>query len=366
MFILEEPYVSDLMIKTLKENNFEVFKNDFAKDFDLNFTDVITNKVYSNSENSIDLVLKDQNSSLSKIIEICKDKSLFREKLSDIYPNFFYKNVPFDELETISNLPFPVIIKPSVGFLSLGVHKVKTSDEWKNTVKLLKEEVKTFKKLFPEKVLNSNNFIIEEVIEGNEYAIDAYYDKNGKPVIIDIFKHPFASDGDVSDRIYLTSKKIIMDNFKDFQNLLVVLGEKLNLKNFPLHIEVRKNDKEVIPIEINPMRFAGWCTTDTAYYAYGINVYEYFENDLVPNWDEILKNKGDETYYFAMAETPADIDKNNIKFDYDAFKLNFSNILEFREIDYKKKPLFAILFGYVTDNMEIEKILKLNTSDYIK
>lgn len=366
MFILEEPYVSDLMIKTLKENNFEVFKNDFAKDFDLNFTDVITNKVYSNSENSIDLVLKDQNSSLSKIIEICKDKSLFREKLSDIYPNFFYKNVRFDELETVDNLPFPVIIKPSVGFLSLGVHKVKTSDEWKNTVKLLKEEVKTFKTLFPEKVLNSNNFIIEEVIEGEEYAIDAYYDKNGKPVIIDIFKHPFASDGDVSDRIYLTSKKIIMDNFKDFQNLLVVLGEKLNLKNFPLHIEVRKNDKEVIPIEINPMRFAGWCTTDAAYYAYGINVYEYFEKELVPNWDEILKNKGDETYYFAMAETPADIDKNNMKFDYDAFKLNFSNILEFREIDYKKKPLFAILFGYVTDKKEIEKILKLNTSDYIK
>ena len=67
-----------------------------------------------------------------------------------------------------------------------------------------------------------------------------------------------------------------------------------------------------------------------------------------------------------MAETPADIDKNNMKFDYDAFKLNFSNILEFREIDYKKKPLFAILFGYVTDKKEIEKILKLNTSDYIK
>ena len=41
-----------------------------------------------------------------------------------------------------------------------------------------------------------------------------------------------------------------------------MLAKLAGLKNFPLHTEVRVNEKgEIIPIEVNPMRFGGWCTT---------------------------------------------------------------------------------------------------------
>ena len=51
------------------------------------------------------------------------------------------------------------------------------------------------------------------------------------------------------------------------------IGKLKNIKLFPMHIEVRVTKTgDVVPIEINPMRFAGWCTTDVANYAWRINV----------------------------------------------------------------------------------------------
>ena len=57
--------------------------------------------------------------------------------------------------------------------------------------------------MYPNHVVNSTKFLIEEMIEGEEYAVDAYFDRDGEPVILNIFQHPFLNSKDVSDRIYL-------------------------------------------------------------------------------------------------------------------------------------------------------------------
>ena len=148
--------------------------------------------------------------------------------------------------------------------------------------------------------------------------------------------------------------------------MLGEIGKTLDIKNFPMHIEVIKtDDSTIVPVEINPMRFAGWCTTDLAYYAYGINIYEYFNNDLKPDWDKILADKQDKIYYFAMAETPVGIDKSSIKFDYPALEKFFYKVLDFRKIDYKEKPLFAVIFGEAKDREEINKILEMDVNDFV-
>lgn len=64
-------------------------------------------------------------------------------------------------------------------------------------------------KNYPQKVIDNSTYILEEFIHGEEYAIDAYYDENGKVVILNIMKHDFSSTSDVSDRLYYTSKEII-------------------------------------------------------------------------------------------------------------------------------------------------------------
>lgn len=385
MFILEEPYISQLLLKTLEDNQYKVINNSVVKkylnDYKLNIIDEKSAidfyknnndlKLYSNSENSINWITKNfNNSSISNLIELCKNKVEFRKALKPLYKDFFFREISLKDIDNlnINEIKLPFIIKPAVGFLSLGVHKVQNKDEWYDIKNKIKTEVKYFENLFPKKVLNSSNFIIEEIIQGEEFALDAYYSREGKPVILNIFKHPFADEQDVSDRAYISSKEIIEENLDCFTNLLDRIGNLIGIKNFPIHIELIKNKEcDVIPVEINPARFAGWCTTDLAYYAYGINNYEFFMSEKIPNWSEILKNKNNQIYYFAMAEVPSQINKNEIEtFDYQSLKQNFSNILEFREIDYREKPMFAIIFGATQSKQEITKILQIQTTDYIK
>lgn len=362
MFILENPYVSKLMLETMQKNQFEVLNNSVARefDYDLNLVKSSCDKIYSNSENSIDWVLSN-NSEIAKLINICKNKYEFRKALKSVYPNFFFDEITDLDKADISHYPEQFIIKPSVGFLSMGVHKVSSHSQWKSVVEQLKTEARDFASNFPEAVLSSSSFIVEEILKGDEFAVDAYYDDNGKPVILNIFQHPFVSEDDVSDRAYITSKEIIEENLEQFQNVLENIGKALDMRNFPIHIELIK-DKEIVPVEINPMRFAGWCTTDLAYYAYGINIYEYFENNLKPDWSKI---QGGKIYYFAMAETPQNIEKDKINFDYDALEKSFSKILDFRKINYLEKPLFAIIFGEAQSMDEINKILQLDMKDFI-
>ena len=386
MFIIEEPYVSDLMLKTLEKNKFEVLDNEFVRNYttkyDLNLIDEKTAlkkysgsknglKIYSNSENSIDWVIKNfPDSNISDAIKIFKNKYEFRKLISSIYPGFFFCEYSLEELSNIdtTKIKKPFIIKPSVGFLSLGVYKVETDSDWKKVLKNLQQEAKSYSKIFPSNVVNSSGYIIEEIIKGKEYAVDAYYTEHGIPVVLNIFQHPFADSDDVSDRLYLSSKNIIQNTMPKVKILIEKLGKLIDLKNFPMHIEIiEKENGEIVPVEINPMRFAGWCTTDLACFAYGINMYEYFHDQSEPDWEKIFSRKGNEYYYFAMAETPKDMKKDgSCSFDYEKLKKCFSNILEFRKIDYLKKPLFAILFGQTQDNKEIDKILKLKTCDFVK
>lgn len=125
-----------------------------------------------------------------------------------MYPNFYFKEIQIANIDNISfdELPLPFIIKPSTGFFSMGVYKVNNKVEWEQTKKNILVEIKKIENLYPTKVLDTNPFIIGECIEGDEFAFDAYYDEFGNPVLLNTFKHYFASQNDVSDRVYYTSK----------------------------------------------------------------------------------------------------------------------------------------------------------------
>lgn len=383
MLILDKPYISDLLEKTALKNNFPVLNNDSAKELglnpDLNYVndhDAIEQikkeknpLLYSNSENSINWITQNLSfTDLPKKINLFKDKVKFRQLISEIYPDFYFKEVDIDELKdiNISTIKMPFIIKPSIGFLSMGVYLVNDQNEWAKVLNNIESDMEKFKDLFPIEVMDSSKFIIEEVITGEEFAVDAYYNSNGEPVILDILKHPFASAKDVSDRLYFTSKVIIKNHLAKFEDLLKKIGKLADLKNFPMHIEMRVNNGKIVPIEINPMRFAGWCTTDLAHYAYGINVYECFLNQQEPNWENIFENTDDSIYYLTIADVPSTIERKSIKnINYKSFLNNIKEPLEIRKIDYKKHPLFAMVFAKTDEHDEIANLLNLDLTKYI-
>jgi hypothetical protein len=387
MILIDKPYVSEFLIDTIKKNNFKIVATPIAKsmvnDDSLNWITETEAKqiflkdqntpIYSNSENTISWVEKNLNSSsIPKQIEVFKNKIKFREMLKDSFPNYFFKAIKFDELDALSTnkIPFPFIIKPAIGFFSLGVHKVDNPIEWPQVLKTIKDEISKIKGYYPTEVLNTKYFIIEECIQGEEYAVDCYFNREGEPTILNIMHHVFSSGKDVSDRIYTTSKEIVEQNKEGIETFLQLIGKKAKLKNFPVHAELRiDNNGHIIPIEVNPMRFGGWCTTgDLAWYAYGINSYEYFLNNKKPNWDEILASRKDKNYSIVLLDNNSGLSTTEIaSFNYEKVLDDFEKPLSLRKVDFNEYPIFGIIFTETSkgNELELDKILTSNLKQYI-
>lgn len=288
-----------------------------------------------------------------------------------MFPDFYFKEVRVEDLNQveIKEIPLPFIIKPAVGFFSMGVRKVTSHADWFSIVDSILAEMNKNQSVYPEVVLSTRSFIIEQCINGDEYAFDAYFNASGEPVVLSILKHTFASEIDVSDRVYTTSKEIIEENLADFTNFAEKIGKLAQLKNLPVHIEVRRENGVLIPIEVNPMRFGGWCTTaDISHLAYSFNPYLCYFLQEKPNWDVVLKGKEDKLYSLIVLDNSTGVHVNDIiGFDFEKLLANFEMPLELRKIDFKEHSVFGFLFTETrTDNfLELRRILDSNLSEFI-
>ncbi len=387
MIIVDKPYVSDFLKETIEKNKYNVVKTEIAEAFGFNGNNNIIDeetaislarssrnlKIYTPSENSIGWIAKNLAfSELPQKIDQFKNKRKFRDLIKPLYPDYFYKEVQFEELEKLSidQIPLPFIIKPNVGFFSIGVYKVENAEEWNPTIELIKAEILRNRDIYPKEVMNPGSFIIEQLINGEEYAYDAYYNEDGEPVVLGILKHMFASKNDVSDRVYFTSKKIIEENIPRFTEFLKAIGELSGVKNFPVHVEVRV-DKfgKIVPIEVNPLRFGGWCTTaDMTYFTYGFNPYEYFFEAKKPDWEKILEKKEGFLYSVIVLDNSSGIDGRKIEeFDYAKLRSTFETVLEMRDVNFKEYPLFGFVFTETREENieELEYILKSDLSEFV-
>lgn len=385
MYLIDKPYVSDFLINTIKENNYKVVATKMATeliaDNSLNWIsekeavatikNTPSQRIYSNSENVLSWIDKHfWGSKLSKQINTFKDKVKFREEIKDIFPEFKFQKIKLENIQTIPDkeLTFPFVIKPSIGFLSIGVYIINNIKDWIQ----VKEEIKpdNLKSIFPKNVLDTSHFIIEDFIQGEEYAIDYYHNDKGEVIILNILHHVFSSEKDTSDRVYSTSKAIINQHKLKLEEFLSKIGNKLQLKNFPAHAEVRIDENgKIVPIEINPLRFGGWCTTaDLSGVAVGINTYKHYFENACPNWDTIFKGKENKIFSIIVLDNASGIKPNDIsKFDFEALANDFENPILIRELDIKKYPLFGFVFTETDfDNKkELYDILSSDLKKYI-
>ncbi|RLD04097.1 MAG: ATP-grasp domain-containing protein [Chloroflexota bacterium] len=387
MFFVDKPFVSDFFKETVRDHAIPVVDTEISRSIGLYpGTKIITEAeaisavqgsgeqlIYTTSENALAWIIKNLAfSDLVEKIELFKNKVTFRELTKPLVPDFFFQEVCFEDLK---NLPhpakdIPLIIKPATGFMSEGVYKVKNAGEWDQTKQRILADGERSKGLYPPEVVNASALIIEECIQGDEYAVDAYFDTAGEAVILNILKHTFSSTDDVGDRVYTSSKEIIEDNLQEFTEFSNKIGQLANVRNFPAHIELRRiPDGTLIPIEINPVRFGGWCTTaDLTYLAYGFNPYVYFYKQIKPDWPNILKNKSGKLYSIIILDNSTGIDPALINgFDYQKLLSNFESPLELRKFDYSEYPVFGFLFTEtnVENELELKKILVSDLQEFI-
>jgi carbamoylphosphate synthase large subunit len=386
MFFADKPYISDFFKQTVRDNNIPVVDTEISKKLELySGTNIISEeqaiemartaddlRIYTTSENAIGWIAKHLSSSeFPQKIALFKDKVKFRELTSPLFPDFKYKEIRLEDLKDadVTDFPLPFIIKPSIGFFSMGVRKVTSYEGWLDTVNAIMAETGKNKALYPQEVLDASSFIVEQCINGDEYAFDAYFNSIGEPVVLGILKHTFASDTDVSDRVYTTSKEIIEENIADFTSFAGRISELAQLRNFPVHIEVRRENGVLLPIEVNPMRFGGWCTTaDISHMAYGFNPYLCYFLQQKPNWDEALKGKEGKLYSLVVLDNSTGIHVNDIAaFDFEKLLSNFEKPMELRKIDYREHAVFGFLFTETrAENfIELKRILDSNLSEYI-
>jgi hypothetical protein len=126
---------------------------------------------------------------------------------------------------------------------------------------------------------------------------------------------------------------------------------------------------EIIPIEVNPLRFGGWCTTaDLAGMAYGFNPYEMYFSNLEPDWDVVLRDKENKTYNIFLLDNTTGLEGRDIYgFDYDKLSSRFSKVLDIRKVDYTLFPVFGFLFVEATaeESDVIEELLRSDLSEYL-
>lgn len=387
MIFVDKPFVSDFFKKTIADNEYPVVLTDMAKA--LGFGDSRNGideasavkeilgsnnlRLYSTSENAIGWIAEHLSATrLPGDIELFKDKAKFRSLIKPLFPDFYFQEVSMEALENLSaeDLPMPFIIKPTTGFFSMGVYKVSALEEWRQVKRALRAEIRSVAALYPKEVLDTTMVIIEQCIEGEEFAVDAYYDADGNPVIVGIYQHIFSSAEDVSDRVYMTSKDIVEANLDPFAKFLKDIGNLAKVKNFPVHVEIRRDHSgSIVPIEINPMRFGGWCSTaDMTYLAYGFNPYACYLSQKRPNWKEALENQNGKLYSIVVLDNSTGLDAQDIDaFDYERLLSRFEHPLELRKIDYKEYPVFGFLFAETSQANfgELERILRSDLKEFI-
>ncbi|HSK46986.1 MAG TPA: ATP-grasp domain-containing protein [Coriobacteriia bacterium] len=387
MFILEDPYVSDLLAATVRELGLPVLDTPMARaklggndgsclltSADA-FAAAVTpaTRLYSNSENAIGWISQHlAHTDLPRRIGLFKDKVAFRELIADLYPDYRFVGLGLSELRDFdpSRLRTPFVIKPAVGFFSMSVHIVDSAEAWPGIVERIERETAAFAQVYPNQVIGMDRFVAEEVIEGEEFAVDAYFDAEGRPVLVNVLAHLFASADDVSDRVYLTNAETVERLGAPAMEFLAEVGRRANLTDFPVHAEMRiDSEGRIAPIEINPMRFGGWCATDLAHFAYGVNPYRCYLRGETPDWARIAEETAGRTTALVIADLPGTVDLSAIEsVDYQQFAERFTNVLEVRPTDFSRYPVFAFTFVDVPsdDLSELHAVLGVDLSGHLR
>jgi hypothetical protein len=388
MILLDQPYVSDLLRRTVLDHELPLVLTAAARDLGFSHAPGALSEqaaidrlradpqtpVLTNSENAIGWVAANLGfTGLPTAIDLFKNKLKFRHLLRDLYPDFRFREVSPDAVDRLDPdaIGHPFVIKPAVGFFSLGVQVVSSPADWPAArLSLQRHLLAPARNPYPQEVLDSTSLILEEIISGTEYAVDAYYDAEGRPVITNILQHLFSAEDDVSDRVYLTGEEIVTGNLQRFTAFLAQVGRLAGLRNFPVHVEVRVDRAgRIVPIEFNPLRFGGWCTTaDLTIMGYGFNPYLAFLDGARPDWPAIFASRRNRLYSIIVLDNSTGLEASRIKeFDLTGLAGRFINPLEIRKVDHRKYGVFGFLFTETPADRrdELEAILHSDLREFV-
>ncbi len=218
--------------------------------------------------------------------------------------------------------------------------------------------------LLSKNVLSHSKFILEDYIDGEEYAVDMFFDSKGNPHIVNIYYHPIPKYSEYLHMLYYTNKNIFKKVYDRAMLFFIEINKKLQLKNIMLHSEF-KLFKELIPIEINPMRYGGMGLGNMIYHSLNINPYKLFLEEQSPDWEKIWQQYSNENFVFLIAYNGTHIDLNKQKPNFIKIESQFSTILNKTAFNYQKQLAFGT-YTLKESSKNIEKLLQIDFNDYFE
>ena len=355
-------YTSDLLKQADASVNI-IDENDFR---DSNLIIRVGDKVYSPTESALDSILaKSTSSTFTGAVTKLKDKELFRNLMSSLYPDFFFQKTTIDELKNLElDRTRKYIVKPTKGFFGTAVKELDQNTNISEITEEIRIELAENTRYFSESVLSREELIIEQFIEGEEYAVDMYFDTKGKPVILNIYHHPIPHKNEYFHLLYYTNKEIFDRFFDRLNSIFLELNQHLKITNFPIHAEFKLENEQLVPIEMNPLRYGGYGLADLTYYAFGFNPFSAFFEDFKPDWEKIWQTRSDYHYGWVLGYNGTDIDVNTHTPNDDAFQQYLGDILHYEEIDYKENPVFSIAYFKNNDHSFLKQLLNTEFNDF--
>ncbi len=323
------------------------------------------NKVYAPTESALEIILdRSEDTTFTNAVNMLKDKHKFRELMSFIYPDFYFKKVMLDELESIKlDREKKYIVKPIKGFFGTAVKELNKQTDIAEITKEIRSELKENTRYFSESVLSKNELIIEQFVEGEEYAVDMYFNNDGEPEILNIYHHPLPEKVEYFHVLYYTNKVIFVKFYDRLKAIFIELSKHLKISNFPIHAEFKLENDKLIPIEMNPLRYGGFGLADLTFHAFGFNPFLAYFNNFKPDWDKIWQGKSEYNFGWVLGYNGTDIDVNKQEPDHNKFRNYLGNILHYVKIDHTENPVFAIAYFKDTNPDSLKRILKTEFND---
>lgn len=376
MIVLDDSFVSDRMCAYLERSRQPVLATDMAcsiatRGYDIALVDPAEavcrvdagERLYAQSESRLAWIASHvTHPDILHGIEVFKDKERMRRMLAPMYPGYFFEACSIDDLmdREYPAHAAPLVLKPSVGFLSIGVYAISTREQWDAARADIRLHRADWAACYDESVIGSTRFIIESAIAGTEYAIDAYYDEGGNAHVLDILRHDFADEADTGDRLYVTSASIIKEQGSRMRAFLQQANDYAQVKNLPVHVEVRECDGVIYPIEFNPLRFAGLGGTEISHFAYGFFAFDCYLRGEDPDWDDVLSRCDDGLYCMSVLNPPRNLPAG-ASMDYESFAARFAYPLALERFDRESTGIFGFMFWKTDQNDPTERDFLLRT-----
>lgn len=254
--------------------------------------------------------------------------------------------------EKISNVSYPIIIKPIEGTGSVGVRLCNSPEECYSFITpllLLKNNERNLKV--------DNRVLIQEFIEGNEFSAEVFNGEligvtkkylSNPPFFVEI-GHDFPAILD--EKQYLTIK-----------NSISKIIQTLNLKWGACHIEFRMHEDEFFLIEVNP-RLAGGFIPEIVRKATGIDLIDNQIRAALGLTTNLIKTNNDR---FGIRFIIPSRDGYIKPFETKINKLGISEVKRYKPINslFKKYGDFRDRVGHIIFDMsiitsrEIEEIIQ--------